>query len=121
MAETDDIRQRIDRAYASLRPAERAVARLVHGDPMSAGRLTVGQLADAAHVSQPTVIRFAARWPASDSTRGTSRTGFRRRPSPARRGSSRTWGEPSTDGPSGGRAPCWPPPGSRTSTAWRIP
>ena len=59
MAETDDIRQRIDRAYASLRPAERAVARLVHGDPMSAGRLTVGQLADAAHVSQPTVIRFA--------------------------------------------------------------
>ncbi|MBW3093971.1 MurR/RpiR family transcriptional regulator [Bifidobacterium sp. 64T4] len=53
------IRERIDHIYASLRPAERAVACFVRDHIDEASELTVGQLADAAHVSQPTVIRFA--------------------------------------------------------------
>ncbi|MBM6698801.1 MurR/RpiR family transcriptional regulator [Bifidobacterium pullorum subsp. saeculare] len=53
------IRGRIDHVYASLRPAERAVARFVRDHLDETADLTVGQLADASHVSQPTVIRFA--------------------------------------------------------------
>lgn len=54
-----NIRERIDHVYASLRPAEREVAHFVRDHIDEASELTVGQLADAAHVSQPTVIRFA--------------------------------------------------------------
>lgn len=53
------LRGRIDHVYSSLRPAERAVARYVLDHIDEAAELTVGMLADAAHVSQPTVIRFA--------------------------------------------------------------
>lgn len=53
------IRERIDHVYPSLRPAERAVARYIRDHVEQAADLTVGQLANAAHVSQPTVIRFS--------------------------------------------------------------
>ncbi|KAB8288971.1 Fe-S cluster assembly protein HesB [Bifidobacterium ramosum] len=53
------IRERIDHVYPSLRPAERAVAQYVRDHLDEAAALTVGQLADAARVSQPTVIRFS--------------------------------------------------------------
>lgn len=53
------IGERIDHVYATLRPAERAVARFVRGHLDEAADLTVGQMAAAAHVSEPTVIRFA--------------------------------------------------------------
>ncbi|OZG68155.1 MurR/RpiR family transcriptional regulator [Bifidobacterium eulemuris] len=53
------IRERIDHVYPNLRPAERAAASYVRNHIAQAAELTVGQLADAAHVSQPTVIRFA--------------------------------------------------------------
>ena len=54
------IRERIDHVYPSLRPAERAVAQYIRNHIEEAADLTVGQMADIAHVSQPTVIRFAA-------------------------------------------------------------
>lgn len=53
------IRERIDHVYPSLRPAERAVARYIRDHIEEAAGLTVGQLADETHVSQPTVIRFS--------------------------------------------------------------
>lgn len=53
------IRERIDHVYPSLRPAERAVARYIRDHIEEAAGLTVGQLAEATHVSQPTVIRFS--------------------------------------------------------------
>ena len=53
------IRERIDHVYPSLRPAERAVAQYIRDHIEEAADLTVGQMADIAHVSQPTVIRFA--------------------------------------------------------------
>lgn len=53
------VRERIDHMYANLRPAERAVARYVREHLADAAALTVGQLADATGVSQPTIIRFA--------------------------------------------------------------
>lgn len=53
------IRERIDHVYPSLRPAERAVAQYIRNHIEEAADLTVGQMADIAHVSQPTVIRFA--------------------------------------------------------------
>ncbi|PJM78840.1 MurR/RpiR family transcriptional regulator [Bifidobacterium scaligerum] len=53
------IRERIDHVYPTLRPAERAVAQYIRDHLDEAAELTVGQLADAAHVSQPTVIRFS--------------------------------------------------------------
>lgn len=49
----------IDHVYPSLRPAERAVAQYIRNHIEEAADLTVGQMADIAHVSQPTVIRFA--------------------------------------------------------------
>lgn len=42
----------------SLAPAEQRVARLVLGDPRAFASLPVSQLADRAHVSKPTVVRF---------------------------------------------------------------
>lgn len=53
------IRERIDHVYPSLRPAERAVAQYIRDHIEEAADLTVGQMTDIAHVSQPTVIRFA--------------------------------------------------------------
>lgn len=53
------IRERIDHVYPTLRPAERAVAQYIRDHTEEAADLTVGQLVDAAHVSQPTVIRFS--------------------------------------------------------------
>ena len=53
------ILERIDHVYPSLRPAERAVAQYIREHAEEAADLTVGQMADIAHVSQPTVIRFA--------------------------------------------------------------
>lgn len=53
------IRDRIDHVYPSLRPAEQAVAQYIRAHLGEASELTVGQLAEAAQVSQPTVIRFA--------------------------------------------------------------
>ena len=53
------IRERIDHVYPSLRPAERAVAQYIRNHIEEAADLTVGQMADIAHVSPPTVIRFA--------------------------------------------------------------
>lgn len=54
------IRERIDHVYPSLRPAERAVAQYIRNHIEEAADLTVGQMADIAHVSQPTVIRSPA-------------------------------------------------------------
>jgi RpiR family carbohydrate utilization transcriptional regulator len=42
----------------SLAPAEQRVAKLVLGDPRAFANLPVSQLADRAHVSKPTVVRF---------------------------------------------------------------
>ena len=53
------IRERIDHVYPSLRPAERSVAQYVRDHLDESAALTVGQLAEKAEVSQPTVIRFA--------------------------------------------------------------
>lgn len=53
------IRARIDHVYPMLRPAEQAVARFIRDNIDSATTLTVGQLAAATQVSEPTVIRFA--------------------------------------------------------------
>jgi len=45
-------------ALDSLSPAERRVAEAVSADPRAAARLTTAQLARAAGVSEPTVVRF---------------------------------------------------------------
>jgi RpiR family carbohydrate utilization transcriptional regulator len=42
----------------SLAPAEQRVARLVLGDPRAFANLPISELADRAHVSKPTVVRF---------------------------------------------------------------
>lgn len=42
----------------SLAPAEQRVARLVLGDPRAFASLPVSELAERAHVSKPTVVRF---------------------------------------------------------------
>ena len=44
------IRERIDHVYPSLRPAERAVAQYIRNHIEEAADLTVGQMADIAHV-----------------------------------------------------------------------
>jgi len=49
---------RIKASMTSLAPAEQRVARLVLGDPRSFANLPVSELADRAHVSKPTVVRF---------------------------------------------------------------
>ena len=49
---------RIKASMPSLAPAEQRVAKLVLGDPRSFANLPVSQLADRAHVSKPTVVRF---------------------------------------------------------------
>lgn len=49
---------RIKASMPSLAPAEQRVAKLVLGDPRSFANLPVGTLAERAHVSKPTVVRF---------------------------------------------------------------
>ena len=49
---------RIKASLPSLAPAEQRVARLVLEDPRAFARLPVSELADRAHVSKPTVVRF---------------------------------------------------------------
>ena len=89
MQTSTGIRERIDHVYPSLRPAERAVAQYVRDHLAEASELTVGQLAEVARVSEPTVIRFSRklgfggyreRWRDSTSTRGTSSTTCPRKP-----------------------------------------
>jgi RpiR family carbohydrate utilization transcriptional regulator len=49
---------RIKASMSSLAPAEQRVAKLVLGDPRAFATLPVSELADRAHVSKPTVVRF---------------------------------------------------------------
>ncbi|HEX7888077.1 MAG TPA: SIS domain-containing protein [Ramlibacter sp.] len=49
---------RIKASISSLAPAEQRVARLVLGDPRAFANLPVSELAERAHVSKPTVVRF---------------------------------------------------------------
>ncbi len=49
---------RIKASLPSLAPAEQRVGKLVLSDPRSFASLPVGELADRAHVSKPTVVRF---------------------------------------------------------------
>jgi RpiR family transcriptional regulator, carbohydrate utilization regulator len=49
---------RIRASISSLAPAEQRVARLVLVDPRAFANLPVSELADRAHVSKPTVVRF---------------------------------------------------------------
>jgi RpiR family carbohydrate utilization transcriptional regulator len=49
---------RIKACLPSLPPAEQRVAKLVLSDPRSFALLPVSELADRAHVSKPTVVRF---------------------------------------------------------------
>jgi DNA-binding MurR/RpiR family transcriptional regulator len=57
-ATTIDIVSRIERVELDLSPAERRVAEVVRQDFRAATRLTIGELASRANVSQPTVTRF---------------------------------------------------------------
>ena len=49
---------RINASLPSLAPAEQRVAKLVLSDPRSFAKLPISELADRAHVSKPTVVRF---------------------------------------------------------------
>jgi RpiR family carbohydrate utilization transcriptional regulator len=49
---------RIKASMPSLAPAEQRVAKLVLGDPRAFANQPVSELADRAHVSKPTVVRF---------------------------------------------------------------
>ncbi len=49
---------RIRASLPALPPAEQRVAKLVLADPRSFASLPVGELAERAHVSKPTVVRF---------------------------------------------------------------
>jgi len=49
---------RIKACLPSLAPAEQRVAKLVLLDPRSFAKLPISELADRAHVSKPTVVRF---------------------------------------------------------------
>ncbi len=49
---------RIKASLPSLAPAEQRVGRLVLADPRAFPKLPVSELADRAHVSKPTVVRF---------------------------------------------------------------
>lgn len=57
---TDTLLERITHEMPRLRRSEKKVAELVLGDPVSAARYTMAALADAAEVSEPTVMRFCA-------------------------------------------------------------
>ena len=49
---------RISASLPSLAPAEQRVGKLVLEDPHRFARLPVRELAERAHVSKPTVVRF---------------------------------------------------------------
>ena len=49
---------RIKASLPSLAPAEQRVGKLVLQDPRAFANLPVTELADRAHVSKPTVVRF---------------------------------------------------------------
>ena len=49
---------RISAALMSLSPAEQRVGKLVLSDPLGFSKLPICELADLAHVSKPTVVRF---------------------------------------------------------------
>src|SRR5450830_690715 len=49
---------RIKACLPSLAPAEQRVAKLVLSDPRAFANLPISELADRAHVSKPTVVRF---------------------------------------------------------------
>ncbi len=49
---------RIKASLPSLAPAEQRVGKLVLADPRAFANLPVTELADRAHVSKPTVVRF---------------------------------------------------------------
>ena len=49
---------RINASLPSLAPAEQRVAKLVLSDPRSFAKLPISELANRAHVSKPTVVRF---------------------------------------------------------------
>lgn len=71
---------RIKGAYASLRPSEQKVASffLAHAGELES--LTIGELASAAGVSEPTVIRCVRGWATGDTgpSRGPCGDGGRR-------------------------------------------
>ena len=50
--------ERIKASLPSLAPAEQRVGKLVLADPRAFAKLPVSELADRAHVSKPTVVRF---------------------------------------------------------------
>ena len=50
--------ERIKASLPSLAPAEQRVGKLVLADPRAFANLPVTELADRAHVSKPTVVRF---------------------------------------------------------------
>ena len=58
MAESSLMLERIRAALPALPPAEQRVAKLVLTDARSFATLPVGELAERAHVSKPTVVRF---------------------------------------------------------------
>ena len=50
--------ERVKASLPSLAPAEQRVGKLVLGDPRAFANLPISVLADRAHVSKPTVVRF---------------------------------------------------------------
>ena len=50
--------ERVKACLPSLAPAEQRVGKLVLGDPRAFAKLPISTLADRAHVSKPTVVRF---------------------------------------------------------------
>ena len=50
--------ERVKASLSSLAPAEQRVGKLVLGDPRAFANLPISTLADRAHVSKPTVVRF---------------------------------------------------------------
>ena len=58
MTETNGMLERIRASLPSLAPAEQRVGRLVLEDARTFATLPVTELADRAHVSKPTVVRF---------------------------------------------------------------
>ena len=53
-----DLLDRIKASIPALPPAEQRVAKLLLADPRSFATLPVAELAERAHVSKPTVVRF---------------------------------------------------------------
>lgn len=58
--ETDTLLERITRQLPALRQSEKKVAAIVLDDPVGAMHYTMAGLADAAEVSEPTVMRFCS-------------------------------------------------------------